>query len=163
MILNRLFTRPALPSALVPTLAIELGSPRSRDRRISPGGPDVSFVACVLGGYAVLMALVQVRLIPLYRRLSVTPGSSAFTFAYAAAAADALVWLAITKPPGAAGSAIAVITLLTAFASWIAFRKWSSPSAASSFPPGHRRTDARNATGGCAENTATGEQLIENH
>jgi len=70
------------------------------------------------------MALVQVRLIPVYRRLSVTPGSGswALTFAYAAAAADALVWLTITKPPGAAGSAIAVITLLTAFASWIAFR-----------------------------------------
>ena len=68
------------------------------------------------------MALVQVRLIPVYRRLSVTPGSWAFTFAYAAAAADALIWLAITKPPGAADYAIAVITLLTAFVSWIAFR-----------------------------------------
>ncbi len=55
-------------------------------------------------------------------RLPVTPGSWAFTFAYAAAAADALVWLAITKPPGAAGYAIAVITLLTSFVSWIAFR-----------------------------------------
>jgi tellurite resistance protein len=82
----------------------------------------VSLVACVLGGYAVLMAVVQARLIPVYRRLSVTPGSWAFTFAYAAAAADALVWLAITKPPGAAGYAVAVITLLTAFVSWIAFR-----------------------------------------
>jgi hypothetical protein len=50
------------------------------------------------------------------------PGSWAFTFAYAAAAADALVWLAIIKPPGAAGYAIAVITLLTSFVSWIAFR-----------------------------------------
>jgi tellurite resistance protein len=82
----------------------------------------VNLVACVLGGYAVLMALVQARLIPVYRRLSVTPGSWAFTFAYGAAAADALVWLAITKPPAAAGYAIAVIALLTAFASWIAFR-----------------------------------------
>jgi tellurite resistance protein len=79
-------------------------------------------VACVLGGYTVLMALVQVRLIAVYRRLPVTPGSWAFTFAYAAAAADALVWLAITKPPAAGGSAIAVITLLTSFVSWIAFR-----------------------------------------
>jgi len=35
-ILNRLFTRPALPNALVPTMAIELGIPRSRVRRISP-------------------------------------------------------------------------------------------------------------------------------
>jgi tellurite resistance protein len=81
-------------------------------------------VACVLGGYAVLMALVQVRLIPIYRRLSFTPGawSFAFAFAYAAATADALGWLAIKKPPGATGYAIAVIALLTAFVSWIAFR-----------------------------------------
>ena len=122
-ILNRLFTRPALPSALVPTMAIELGIPAVAGLAyFAVAGQTVSFVACVLGGYAVLMALVQVRLIPVYRRLSVTPGSWAFTFAYAAAAADALVWLAITKPPGAAGYAIAVITLLTSFAWWIAFR-----------------------------------------
>ena len=123
VILNRLFTRPALPAALVPTLAIELGIPAVAGLAyFAVAGRTVSFVACVLGGYAVLMTLVQVRLIPVYRRLSVTPGSWAFTFAYAAAAADALVWLAITKPPGTAGHAIAVITLLTAFVSWIAFR-----------------------------------------
>jgi tellurite resistance protein len=122
-ILNRLFTRPALPSALVPTMAIELGIPAvAGSAYFAIAGRTVSLVACALGGYAALMALVQVRLIPVYRRLSFTPGSWAFTFAYAAAAADALAWLAITKPPAAAGYAIAVITLLTAFASWIAFR-----------------------------------------
>ncbi len=123
VILNRLFTRPALPSALVPTMAIELGIPAvAGSAYFAVAGRTVSLVACALGGYAVLMALVQVRLIPVYRRLSVTPGSWAFTFAYAAATADALVWLAITKPPAATGYAIAVITLLTAFALWIAFR-----------------------------------------
>jgi tellurite resistance protein len=122
-ILNRLFTRPALPSALIPTMAIELGIPAvAGSAYFAVAGRTVSFAACLLGGYTVLMAQVQVRLIPVYRRLSVTPGSWAFTFAYAAAAADALIWLAITKPPGAAGYAIAVITLLTAFVSWIAFR-----------------------------------------
>ena len=82
----------------------------------------MSFLACALGGYAVLMALVQVRLITVYRRLSFTPGAWSFTFAYAAAAADALGWLAIKKPPGATGYAIAVIALLTAFVARIAFR-----------------------------------------
>jgi len=43
------------------------------------------------------------------------------------------VWLAITKPSAATGYAIAVITLLTAFVSWIAFRTCSSPSAGSSY------------------------------
>jgi tellurite resistance protein len=123
MILNRLFTRPALPSALVPTMAIELGIPAVAGPALfAVAGRTVSFMACALGGYAVLMALVQVRLIPVYRRLSFTPGFWSFAFAYAAAAADAFVWLAISKPPAATGYAIALIALLTAFIAWIAFR-----------------------------------------
>jgi tellurite resistance protein len=123
VIMNRLFTRPALPNALVPTMAIELGIPAvAGPAYFAVAGRTVSFVACALGGYAVLMALAQVRLIPVYRRLSFTAGFWSFTFSYAAAAADALVWLAITKPPAATGYAIAVIALLTAFVSWIAFR-----------------------------------------
>ena len=104
-------------------MAIELGVPAvAGSAYFALAGPTVSFVACALGGYAVLMALVQVRLIPVYRRLSFTPGAWSFAFAYAAAAADALAWLTIKKPPGATGYAIAVITLLTAFVAWIAFR-----------------------------------------
>ncbi len=123
MTFNRLFTRPALPSALVPTMAIELGIPAvAGSAYFALAGRTVSFVACALGGYAVLMALVQVRLIPVYCRLSFTPGFWSFAFAYAAAGADALVWLAIKKPPAATGYAIAVIALLTAFVAWIAFR-----------------------------------------
>jgi tellurite resistance protein len=123
VILNRLFTRPALPPALVPTMAIELGIPAVAGLAyFAVADRTVSFVACALGGYAVLMAVVQVRLIPVYRRLSFTPGAWSFTFAYATAAADALVWLAITKPPAATGYAITVIALLTALVSWIAFR-----------------------------------------
>jgi tellurite resistance protein len=123
VIMYRLFTRPALPSALVPTLAIELGIAAVAGLAyFAVAGQTVNLVACALGGYAVLMALVQARLIPVYRRLSFTPGFWSFTFAYAAAAADALLWLAITKPPAATGYAIAVIALLTAFVSWIAFR-----------------------------------------
>jgi tellurite resistance protein len=123
MILNRLFTRPALPSALIPTMAIELGIPAvAGSAYFVLAGQTVSLVACVLGGYAVLMAVAQVRLIPVYGRLSFTPGAWSFTFAYAASAADALGWLAIKKPPAATGYAIAVIALLTAFVAWIAFR-----------------------------------------
>jgi tellurite resistance protein len=122
-ILNRLFTRPALPSTLVPTMAIELGIPAvAGSAYFTLAGQTVNFVACMLGGYAVLMALVQLRLIPVYRSLSFTPGAWSFTFAYAAAAADALGWLTITKPPGATGYAIAVIAAITGFIGWIAFR-----------------------------------------
>src|SRR6202034_4891940 len=85
-------------------------------------GRTVSLMACVLGGYAVLMAVAQIRLIPVYRRLSFTPGAWTFVFSYTAATAYALEWLAIKKPPAATGYAIAAIALLTAFVAWIAFR-----------------------------------------
>ena len=50
VILNRLFTRPALPSALVPTMAIELGIPAVAGLAyFAVAGRTVSFVACVLG------------------------------------------------------------------------------------------------------------------
>ena len=78
-------------------------------------------MACVLGGYAVLMALVQLRLIPVYGRLSFTRGL-VLHLPYAAAAGDACGWLTITKPPGATGYAIAVITLISAFIGWVALR-----------------------------------------
>src|ERR1700691_3795849 len=104
MILNRLFTRPPLPSALVPTMAIELGiSGVAGTAYFAVAGRTVSFMAAALGGYAVLMAVVQVRLIPVYRRLSFTPGFWIFAFAYAAAASDALVWLAVKEPPAPPG------------------------------------------------------------
>jgi tellurite resistance protein len=146
MIWNRLFSRPALPNALVPTMAIELGIPAvAGPAYFAVAGQTVSFIACALGGYAVLMALVQVRLIPVYRRLSFTPGFWSFTFAYAAAATDALIWLAITKPPAATGYAIAVIALLTAFVSWIAFRTVVLTVRGQLFParpPLHQAADA---------------------
>jgi tellurite resistance protein len=123
VIYYRLFTRPVLPNALVPTLAIELGIPAVAGLAyFAVAGRSVNFVSSALGGYAVLMALVQARLIPVYRGLSFTPGAWSFAFAYAAAAADALVWLSITRPPAATGYASAVIALLTAFVCWIAFR-----------------------------------------
>ncbi len=122
-ILNRLFSRPPLPSALVPTMAIELGIPAvAGSAYFAVAGQSVSLMASVLGGYVVLMAVAQVRLIPVYCRLSFAPGVWSFTFSYAAAAAYALVWLMIKKPPAATGYAIAVIALLTVFVSWIAFR-----------------------------------------
>ena len=147
IIVSRLFSRPALPGPLVPTMAIELGvSAVAGSAYFAVAGPAVNLVACALGGYAVLMALIQVRLIPVYRRLSFTPGAWSFVFAYAAAAAYALLWLTTTRPPGAAGYAITVIVLLTAFVTWIAFRTVVLAVRGQIFPawpPVHRAADQR--------------------
>jgi tellurite resistance protein len=146
LILNRLFTRRALPSGLVPTMAIELGvAAVAGSAYFAVAGRTVSFIACALGGYAVLMALVQVRLIPVYRRLPFTPGFWSFAFAYAAAASDALGWLSIKKPPAATGYAIAVIALITAFVAWIACRTVILAVRGQLFPPWppvHQAVDA---------------------
>ena len=121
-------------------MAIELGvASVAGSAYFAVAGRTVGLVACALGGYAVVMALVQVRLIPVYRRLSFTPGFWSFAFAYAAAAADAFAWLAIKKPPAATGYAIAVITLLTAFVAWIAFRTMLLTVRGQLFPPGPPR------------------------
>ena len=145
-ILNRLFSRPALPSALVPTMAIELGVPAvAGSAYFAVAGRTVSLMACVLGGYAVLMAVAQIRLIPVYRRLSFTPGAWTFVFSYTAAAAYALEWLAIKKPPAATGYAIAAIALVTAFVAWIAFRTVVFTVRGQLFPawpPAHQPVDA---------------------
>jgi tellurite resistance protein len=94
VILVRLLTRPPLPAPLLPTLAIE----------VAPGavaslawfaihGDHVDAVAAAIGGYGLLMALAQLRLLPAYLRLPFLPSTWAFTFSWAAVATAALHWL----------------------------------------------------------------------
>jgi tellurite resistance protein len=113
-VLGRLFFRSLLPTALVPTLAIEVLPPAAAGTawfELDRGAIDL--VACALGGYAILMLLVQLRLAPVYRRIRYTPAFWVFTFCSASAAGDALSWLEHARPAGAAGWAIAVLTLIS--------------------------------------------------
>jgi len=85
-------------------------------------GGTANLAAAALGGYAVLMAVVQLRFVPLYARLRFSPGFWSFTFSYAAGATDALGWITATKPPGATAYAAVVIALITAWIAAIAAR-----------------------------------------
>ena len=76
-------------------------------------GGRIDFLARALGGFAVLMVVVQLRFIPVYLRLSLTPAFWAFTFPYAAVATDILLWLRYGDPPGARAYAIAILVLIT--------------------------------------------------
>jgi tellurite resistance protein len=112
-----------LPVALVPTLAIELAPPTVAGIALfALNGPRTGPLACALGGYAVLMALVQIRFIPMYFRLKFSPGFWAFTFSYAAAATDALLWVTVKNPPGAAIYAACVVAAITILISTISVR-----------------------------------------
>jgi tellurite resistance protein len=120
---TRLFFRPMLPAALVPTLAIEVAPPAVAGvAYFALTGGAITFAARALAGFCVLMALTQLRFVPLYARLRFSPGFWAFTFSYAAVAADALLWITIARPPGATGYAIAVVTLITVFITAIGAR-----------------------------------------
>jgi tellurite resistance protein len=66
------------------------------------------------------MALVQVRLIPVYAKLHFSPTMWAFTFPYAAAASDALLWIRAKDPAGATAYAAIAIGLITFFVTAIA-------------------------------------------
>jgi tellurite resistance protein len=99
LIINRLFFTDTLPAAVVPTLAIEVAPPAVAGAAyFALHGPNPDAFAYGVAGYAALMVLVQVRLLPLYVRLSFTPGFWAFTFSWAAAAELALLWLRIERP-----------------------------------------------------------------
>ena len=136
LLLNRLFFRPSLPPPLVPTLAIEFAPPVVAGvAYFALTGGTVSFAATALGGYAVLMAIVQLRFVPLFARLRFSPGFWSFTFSYAAGAADALGWIHATSPPGATAYAIVVITLITALVAGIAARTVVAATRGQLLPP----------------------------
>jgi tellurite resistance protein len=122
MILNRLSTRPMLPPPLVPTLAIEFAPPAVAGVAYFALAGRISIFAAALGGYAVLMAVAQLRFVPLYARLQFSPGFWAFTFPYAAGVTDALLWLRATRPPGGTAYAVVVIVLITVMIGGIAAR-----------------------------------------
>lgn len=90
----RPFVAPPLPSGLVPTLAIHLAPPVvAGNAWFAINHHRADAVSVGLAGYAVLMALVQVRLIPVYARLRFGPSWWAFTFPCAAATAVAMRWV----------------------------------------------------------------------
>jgi tellurite resistance protein len=118
LIINRLFFTAMLPAALVPTLAIEVAPPAvAGSAYFALHGPTPDVFAYGLAGYAVLMVLVQVRLLPLYARLRFTPAFWAFAFSWTAVALLAQLWLRSERPAGEvvyAALAAGAVSLLTA-------------------------------------------------
>src|SRR6266446_134406 len=123
IILNRLYLRPGLPAALIPTLAILIvPSVIAGNAYFVLTGGRIDLLAYVLAGYTVLMALVQLRLVPLYLKLKFSPGFWAFTFSYAATAAYALRWIHLQQFAGAAMLGYVVLAAITLFMGAIALR-----------------------------------------
>jgi len=115
ILLLRLFTVPTLPPPLLPTIAIEIAPPAlAANAWFAINGGRIDAVAAILAGYTALMALVQARLIPLYRKAPFGPGSWAFSFPYAAAVTCGIHWLAAEHVPSGVALAYCAAGLLTA-------------------------------------------------
>jgi tellurite resistance protein len=100
IVFGRLFTERPLAAPLLPTIAIAQAPPLvagSAWFEINHGRPDTT--ALLLAGYAILMLLVQLRLIPAYRQVPFGPGWWAFSFSYTSAFVLALRWLAAERVP----------------------------------------------------------------
>ena len=101
MILARLVFRPPLPPALQPTLAIEVAPPAVASLAwFTLYGGRPGLVTAALAGYGLLMVLAQIRLLPMFLRLSFAPSFWAFTFSWAAVAAVAVQWSEADHPAG---------------------------------------------------------------
>jgi tellurite resistance protein len=123
LILGRRFVRPSLPPALIPTLAIETAPPAVAGiAYLEINGGHIDLVATALAGYSVAMALVQLRLIPLYARLSFSAAFWTFTLPYAALATEGALWIELKKPAGATASAAVDVGLITVLVTAILIR-----------------------------------------
>jgi tellurite resistance protein len=112
---QRLFVVPELPKPLLPTIAIELAPPVvAATSWFAINGGRVDTTAAVISGFAVLMVLAQLRLIPLYRTAPFGPAYWAFSFPVAAAVTCGLHWLGPEHVPGAIGLGYALVGLLSA-------------------------------------------------
>jgi tellurite resistance protein len=111
----RLYVGPSLPPPLLPTIAIELAPPVvAGNSWFAINGGKVDTVEAVLAGLAVLLLLVQLRLIPLYRRAPFGPGFWAFLFPFAAAVTYGVHWLAAEHVRGGTALGYALVGVLTA-------------------------------------------------
>lgn len=135
VILNRLFTGPPLPTALVPTLAIEVAPPAVAGNAyfaLHHGPADPLLYA--LGGFCVLTVAVQVALVPTFRSVPFGVTSWAFTFSYTAVATFALHWLALVDLAGEVWVGGAVLAAVTGLVVVIAAKSLRAIGARRFFP-----------------------------
>jgi tellurite resistance protein len=123
IILNRLFVGATLSDALVPTVAITVAVPALAGNAYAAlTGGRIDTVAYGLAGYTVLLALAQVRLLPLYRALPFAPTFWGFTFSYATVATYAMRWVQVEHLGGATLLGYAVLGAITLFIGGIALQ-----------------------------------------
>jgi tellurite resistance protein len=123
LVVIRLAFRPPLPDPLVPTMAILVAPPAVGGIAwFALTGLNDGPVAAMIAGLVVLLVLVQLALLPIYRRLHFSLGFWSFTFPAAAVLTDAILWLRVTEVPGWKGITIGLLALATLLVAGVAAR-----------------------------------------
>jgi tellurite resistance protein len=143
VLIHRLYTLPELPAPLRPTLGIQLAPPAvgcAAYLSLTSGVPDI--IADALFGYAVLQALLLIRLLPWICKQPFSAPYWAFTFGVAAIAQSALRFVERGAPgpitaaaPYVFAAATLVIGGIALGTIWLLLRGRLLPPAAPAAPP----------------------------
>jgi len=116
VIMGRLLVRPVVPAPLLPTYAIEVAPPAvATFAYLALNGSHIDTFVAYLGGFGLLMIIVQIRLLPSYLRLRFAPSTWAFAFSWSAVTIATVEWLQVKQPAGYATwqyLALAALSLL---------------------------------------------------
>lgn len=126
VVLTRLIAIEALPTPLVPTLAIFSVPPSVAGIAwFVINGDRIDVVHQMLMGIMVFLLLSQVFLVPRYARVPFGVGYWSFTFSAAAPATYTIRWLWVTQPYGWEVWSWLLLGLVTVWIGWIAGRSVS--------------------------------------
>lgn len=130
IVLARLAVVSPLPGPLTPTLAILAAPPAVGGMAwLAMNGRVVDGFSVVLLGSTSFMVLIQIALVPTYRRLAFSLGFWSFTFSAAAVASQVILLSGIARYPGwqvvtvTALSAVSILILLITVKSVTAWRR----------------------------------------
>jgi tellurite resistance protein len=99
IVYGRLILGPPLPPLLKPTIAIEVAPAAVASfAYFAIYGDRIDFFVAMIGGYGLLMALAQLRLVPMYLELTFAPSFWAFAFAGSAVVFASMFWLHAGRP-----------------------------------------------------------------
>src|ERR1700754_4274358 len=136
VVLGRLYLRPMLPTALIPTLAIEIAPAGVATLAwFDNHGDHIDVVTASLAGYGMLMVLAQVRLLPVYRRLPFMPSTWSFAFSWSSVAGASLHWLNDTRPVGYRAEEYLLLTAVSILITLISVRTMVALRRRQLFPP----------------------------
>ena len=123
IVFARLVLVAPLPGPLVPTMAILVAPPAVGGMAwLALNGQVIDEVSIALVGSTFFMLLIQIALLPTYRRLAFSLGFWSFTFSFAAIGSQIIILSGIARYAGWQGVIIAALSAVSIFVLWIAMR-----------------------------------------